>query len=93
MYWNAFVEILLVAVVSPFLTFFLDDCMSPGMIFHKWFVFVQGKYWLKPLGGCMKCTNFWITIIMYVLFQFNPLIFGIFALIGISNWIQTKLWT
>jgi hypothetical protein len=41
--------------------------------------------WKMPIGGCIICTNVWITILMFLLFAFCPLAFLILAVIGISN--------
>jgi hypothetical protein len=83
---NVFVEILAIAISSAFFTDFLDDCMSEGMIFEKYGRWVRGLgWWGKPIGGCIQCFQFWISVLMIVLyFCLQPLFFA-FAVFGLGN--------
>lgn len=57
------ISILFAAFTAASFSNFFDDCLQDGMIFEKWGKFIEGKFWLKPLGGCMICTNTWVNII------------------------------
>ncbi len=91
----AFVDILLVGLVAPLVTYFFDDIIQKGMIFEFWgnYLTKNPKWILKPLGGCMKCTNVWIAIFMLFFYYFIPSIFIILGVVSLANFIQTKLWT
>ena len=41
--------------------------------------------WKMPIGGCIICTNVWITILMALLYVICPLAFLTLAAIGVSN--------
>lgn len=46
---------------------------------------LRDKFWKKPIGGCIICTNVWITILVALIYYFlNPL-FIILSVIGISS--------
>lgn len=77
-------NLLLISFVGASLSNFFDDCLQDGMIFEKYGNLIRGKYLLKPLGGCVICTNFWITAIVYISY-FNSLDIYIIASIVISN--------
>lgn len=78
-------NILFIAFVGASVANFYDDCLQEGMIFSFIGKFVKDKFWLKPLGGCIICTNVWITFLMSILYLFFPVIFIVFAVLGISN--------
>lgn len=92
MSYSVIVSILFIAVSSACFSDFLDDCFKEGMIFERWGNFVKDKFWLKPLGGCAQCMNVWVTVIMLLLSQILPVVFYIFALIGLSNAFIKYLW-
>ena len=92
MSWNVIANILIIAICSSCFSDFLDDCFKEDMIFERWGKFVEGKFWLKPLGGCAQCMNVWIALIMFLLSQILITVFYIFALIGLSNTILKRLW-
>lgn len=86
-------ELVIYAALCAAFADFLDDCLKPNMIFEKWGNFVEGKFWLKPFGGCIQCTNVWINIIVYMLMI--PCISQIdfvmlFGQIGASNYLLKK---
>lgn len=41
--------------------------------------------WKMPIGGCIICTNVWITILMILLYLFLPVVFLLLSVVGISN--------
>lgn len=62
--WSVFADLLLAAIVAYAFTHLLFVGLSEGMIFEKWANFAEGKFWMKPFGGCMACTGFWITVVV-----------------------------
>lgn len=75
---------------------FFDDCMAEGMIFEKYGNWVRklGKIG-KPIGGCVKCTNFWIASVLFLIVFLDDITghyFIAYALyIGISNTFVTLI--
>ena len=74
-----FVNILFVAFSGASLANLYDDCLQDGMIFNKLGAFLQLEirlnqkrkvkklkvpFWKMPIGGCIICTNVWITVLM-----------------------------
>ena len=84
---TVFVNILFVAFSGASLANFFDDCLQDGMIFCKYgnFINTNKRWYFKPLGGCIICTNFWITILLVALFIFSFKAFIFFSVVGISN--------
>lgn len=58
---------------------------------NKEIEYVDGKFWKKPIGGCIICTNTWITLIMLIFYKFILIVFVIFAIIGVSNTFLKKI--
>lgn len=78
-------KILFLALGSASLTNLFDDCIQKGMIFSKWGDLIRDKSWGKPLGGCMICTNVWMTILISILYlTVQPLALVLITL-GVSN--------
>lgn len=79
------VDILFIAAAGASLANLFDDCLGEGMIFERYGQFIKDKFWFKPLGGCIICTNVWIAFSLFLLFPLCPLVFNVLAVIGISN--------
>lgn len=90
---NVFVEIILVALAGASLTNFFDDCIQDGMIFGRYGNWLRKdeNFWKKPIGGCMICTNVYVTIFMLIMYKFILILFMIFAIIGVSNTFLKKI--
>lgn len=71
------VYILFLSFVTASFSNWFDDCLQPNMIFARWGEFVKDKFWLKPLGGCLICTNTWVNIVTA---------FGVFIFAGLNAW-------
>ena len=83
---SVFVEIIGIAISSALFADFLDDCMSEGMILERYGHWVRGVgWWGKPSGGCLQCFQFWISIVMIVLYFCLIPLFFCFAVFGLSN--------
>lgn len=52
---------------------------------------IKEKFWKKPIGLCMICTNVYITIFMLIAYKFILILFLIFAIIGVSNTFLKKI--
>jgi hypothetical protein len=52
---------------------------------------IKENFWKKPIGGCMICTNVYITIFMLIMYKFILILFVIFAIIGVSNTFLKKI--
>jgi hypothetical protein len=80
------INLLLLSVCSGALVCFLDKSMDEGMI-NNWYFKLIDKlptYLYNPLGGCIYCFNFWVTLIItlsYYKLIFFPLIVGISHLV------------
>lgn len=57
------ISILFIAFATASFSNFFDDCLQDGMILAKWGALAKDKFWMKPLGGCLICTNTWVNII------------------------------
>lgn len=84
--------LLILSITTPLFTNFLDDCFYQGMIFQSWGKFVKSLgFWGKPIGGCVKCFNFWVTFFVYLVytyavgFSYLTFIIGFIIIIGLSN--------
>ncbi len=83
---SAFAEILGISISSAMFADFLDDSMSEGMILQKYGRWVRGLgFWGKPLGSCIQCFQFWVSVLMIVLYFYLQPLFFAFAVFGISN--------
>ena len=85
--------LIIYAFICATFTDFIDDCLKEGMIFEKWGKIVDGNFWLKPLGGCLVCTNVWINIVLYFILMFYGKEFDfvlLFGQIGLSNYFLKK---
>lgn len=80
-----------VGLTAALITDFLFDCLQDGMIFSKWGKFVEDKFWMKPLGGCLICTNFWISAILVFIYFNIPTLVCILFIFGLSNYLIKKL--
>lgn len=78
-------KILFIALGSASLTNLFDDCIQKGMIFSRWGDFIRDKPWGKPLGGCMICTNVWMTGLILILFYVSQPVALTLITLGISN--------
>ena len=59
--------LLILAFSAASLTNFIDDCISPEMIFGKYGEWVRYLGWIgKPIGGCIICTNVWVSFTVYM---------------------------
>ncbi len=86
-----FASLLVVGIASALLTDFFFDCMADNMILGQWGEIVKDKFWLKPLGGCLICTNFWITALLIGIYFLQPIIVVIVFTFGLSNYLIKKL--
>jgi hypothetical protein len=86
------VVLLLLSLMTSALSLFIQDCMGPGMIarrYYLWLIYHWMRNWrkkdrwrrwlLKPLGLCVYCQGAWIAIIAY-LYYFGPKIEIVFLL-------------
>lgn len=62
---SAFVEIAIIGIIGYLQTYMIILAKSPGMLLERWGEYIKGKSWAKPLGGCMMCTSFWVTLLNY----------------------------
>ncbi len=97
--------IALLFILSVCITICIDAWMEHGMILH-WYYKLLHKYsnvkldakgnilssrWFyKPLGGCMKCMNVWISLCCVLLHIYFPFIIPYLLVIFISNAIIIK---
>lgn len=81
------VNVLLIAFAGASLSNFIDDSLADGMILGRYGNYIRdkNKWWLKPLGLCMRCTNVWVTLFLIICFLFSFKIFFMLSIIGISN--------
>lgn len=80
------VDLVMIVIGAPSFANLFDDCLGEGMIFEFWGKIVKGKFWMKPLGGCVICTNVWITIAftVLILIEFNLPVLAL-SILGVSN--------
>lgn len=74
---------------SASLSNLIDDCIAPEMIFGKYGNWIRSKGFIgKPFGGCLICTNVWVSLIVYLAFlhpcSINEWAFSV-LFVGISN--------
>lgn len=67
----------------------IDDCIAPEMIFGRYGNWIRSKGFIgKPFGGCLICTNVWVSLVVYLAFMqpcsLNEWAFSI-LFVGISN--------
>lgn len=70
-------DLLLFGIMCGFFGIFIDFITTPGEILGFYYTYIVKpclesnrkliRYIIKPLGGCIYCTNVYITIILYVL--------------------------
>lgn len=95
------VVLLLLSLMTASLSLFFQECMEPGMIFRRYYLWLtyhwiknwrkkdRWKRWLlKPLGMCVYCNGTWIAIQFY-LYNFGPGV-NILLFIGL-NYLWIKL--
>ena len=81
-----FADILLVALSSALLGVMLDLCMDEGMIFERWGNWCRngGKWYHKILGGCIYCTQVYISVITITLYLLIPLTWSVVFSISLA---------
>lgn len=58
------IELIILAAIPAMFSNFIDDCLAPEMIFERYGNWVRSLgFWGKPIGGCLICTNTWVTTI------------------------------
>ena len=80
---------LLIAFGAASLSNLIDDSIAPEMIFGKYGNWIRSKGFIgKPFGGCLICTNVWVSLIVYLAFlqpcSVNEWAFAA-LFVGISN--------
>jgi len=66
----------------------LTEDIENGIILFQDAEFIEPlneKFLKKPIGGCIICTNVWITILLIILYYVLYPLFIILSIIGISN--------
>lgn len=81
--------LLFLAFGAASLSNLIDDCIAPEMIFGKYGNWIRAKGFIgKPFGGCLICTNVWVSMIVYISFMqpcsVNEWAFAV-LFVGISN--------
>ena len=60
-------ELFLGAFFTACFSAFIDYCMLPEEIFGKYRELIEKLgYWGKPLGGCVICTNVWLSVFSFL---------------------------
>ena len=89
-----FIDIALIALSGVSFAWMIDQFTDEGMIFSFWgrFLHVQKKYaegglswYLKPLWGCLVCTNIWMIALMMVLFYFAHGVWAVVFAFSLGN--------
>lgn len=75
---NADATWLLYSLTAAGLGLFLQECMEPGMILRRYYLFLTclwirnwrrkdrwKRWWLKPAGMCVYCNTAWIALLVY----------------------------
>lgn len=70
---------LLYSLMVAGLGLFFQECMEPGMIFRRYYLWLTylwiknwrrrnrwKRWWLKPAGMCVYCNTTWIALVYYV---------------------------
>lgn len=80
-------NILFIGFASASLANLYDDCLQEGMLFERFGKWLKtgNTFVKKPLGGCLICTNVWVTVLVALVYITVPMLFMLLALIGISN--------
>lgn len=71
---------LLYSLMVAGLGLFVQECMEPGMILRRYYLFLTyvwirnrrrkhrwKRWWLKPAGMCVYCNTTWIAIAYYLI--------------------------
>lgn len=71
------IDILLLGIMCGFFGLFVDFITTPGQIFGFYYTYIVEScidsnnkyinYIIKPLGGCVYCTNVWLTFLICLL--------------------------
>ncbi len=85
------VNVDLVVLLLPFLSYMLYDFMQVGMVFEKYGTWLNtiNQTLAKPLGKCLKCFHVWIVIISSIIIGIS--FFKFIILLSISYVILVKL--
>lgn len=84
-----FLDILIISLVAPCLSYTLYFFMQEGMLLNFWWRFLKGKgkkylsFLTHMLGLCVFCMNVWVTIILWLAVH----IMGFTLLPFTSNWV------
>lgn len=81
--------LLFFAAAASSLSNLIDDCLNPDMIFGRYGNWIRSKGFIgKAFGGCLICTNVWVSLIVYIAFMqpcnLNEWAFAL-LFVGISN--------
>ena len=82
-----FADILQIALSGVLFTIMIDKFIMEDMIFSFWGKFLDShdKWYLKPLWGCVDCTNIWLIAVMFVLYLCLPMVWMIVFCISLGN--------
>jgi len=96
---------ILLILLSISMSICLDAWMEYGMILHWYYRLllkysnleldadgniINSRWFYKPLGGCMKCMNVWISLLCLLIYLVFPILIPILLVIFISNAIIIK---
>jgi hypothetical protein len=86
------IDLIILAAIPAGLSNWIDDCIAPDMIWARYGNWVRGLgFWGKPIGGCLICTNTWVTLIWmgFVchkdIHSLSDLVFRAILFIAVSN--------
>ena len=82
-----FASIILIALSGVLFAMMFDKFCDLGMIFERWGMYLRAneKFWLKPLGKCIDCTNIWVIGLMMVLFNFAHGVWAVLFAFSLGN--------
>lgn len=89
------VNILIISIFAPFVTYTIDLFMQEGMILNFYFNWLkkhESNVITKPLGLCPDCMNIWITAGLIGLYFVSPFYTYLILSFGISNRILKKVY-
>lgn len=86
-----YVDVLIVALSGGLLAYFYNSLMDEGMLLEKLKDKLEGRFWLKPLGGCAYCTVPYLTVTMLLLWLYVPVAWEVITVIVAAYFMLNQL--
>ena len=84
-------NIIIIGLASFFLTFLLKYLDGPFFIFTNFRRYATDTLKLYGLFGCFWCMGFWVSLLVFILWFFIPVIVYFLAVVGLLGFMHEAI--